>query len=39
MNETCEKTFKIHFVIEGDEIIHAKDVSEAEAKEATQDAD
>ena len=32
MSETCEKTFKIRFVIEGDEMIRAKDVCEAEAK-------
>lgn len=27
-----DKLFKIHFVIEGDETIRAKDLSEAEAK-------
>ena len=32
MTEQCNKCYKIHFIIEGDEIIHAKDVREAEAK-------
>lgn len=32
MTDKCDKSYKIHFVIEGDEIIHAKDLCEAEAK-------
>lgn len=32
MRENSDKLFKIHFVIEGDEMIYAKDVCEAEAK-------